>query len=154
MNARLKSTPLRDLFAGAMPRAAALFLGAFSFVNGVGDLLRPGFAEDLWWIDLRLLPGWLTKLFLLISSVCLIGFALRLPGPGWRRRLTATCAGALGLTALGNSIRYYLLLGERQFVSHWPLPLSLLVAAGLARVEKRNLCYWSADVPSGGLISG
>ncbi len=134
MNIQLEAAPPRNFFAGTASRAAALFLGIFSTSNAIGDFLRPGFAEDLWWIDLRLLPVWLARTLLVLASVCLVSFAWQPPAPGWRRRLTAACAGTLGVVALANAFRYYTLLAGARVSSSWPVPLSLLIAAALASV--------------------
>jgi len=134
MNIQLEPAASRSRFSGTTSRAVALFLGIFSVANAVGDFLRPGFAEDLWWVDLRFLPVWLGKVLLLVASVCLISFAWQPPRPGWRRRLTAACAGALSLVALANAIRYYTLLAGGRLGSNWPFPLSLLIAAALGSV--------------------
>lgn len=139
MKTRSKTGALENLFAGTVPRASALFLGVFSFANCVGNFIRPGFAADLWWIDLRFLPGIPARVFLLLSSVCLISFAIRPPGPGWRRHLTVACAGALGVIAVANGMRFYSLLADKRLHSHWAIPLSLLIAAVLAMVCRAAL---------------
>ena len=40
----------------AVARGLALFCGAFTLLNVVGALRTPGFDENIWWIDLHLLP--------------------------------------------------------------------------------------------------
>jgi uncharacterized SAM-binding protein YcdF (DUF218 family) len=148
MNLPTKPGSFVKPFAQALPRAAALFLGSFAFVNSIGDLLRPGFAADLWWIDLRFLPTWLARALLLPSAFFLVVFALRPHASHWRRALTACCSGVLGVVALANAAGYYALLLEGHLFSRWPVPLSLLVAGALASVCCAVLCSPSPEANS------
>jgi len=72
---------------GAMPRSdatrtallargVALFLGAFTLLNLAGDLRVRGFDLNLWWIDLRFLPGDVADSFLFLCGLLLAWFAL------------------------------------------------------------------------------
>jgi hypothetical protein len=65
---------------GAMPRSdatrtallargVALFLGAFTLLNLAGDLRVRGFDLNLWWIDLRFLPGDVADSFLFLCGL-------------------------------------------------------------------------------------
>jgi hypothetical protein len=65
-------------------RSAALFLGLFGLLNGLGELLRPGFDATVWWLDVR--PrGVLGALVSWVGSACLAGYGL-LPRMGRLRR--------------------------------------------------------------------
>src|SRR5207237_1333422 len=51
-----------------IPRGLALFLGAFSILNVLGNLRSTGFDANLWWIDLRALPWWLANAVLFVCA--------------------------------------------------------------------------------------
>src|ERR1017187_2635134 len=91
----------------ALPRGLALFLGGFSLFNLLGSIRYAGFDANLWWIDLRFVPQAIANPFLLVSAVCLIGFAVRPPRSVWRRCLTIACLGALGIATLVNTVQFY-----------------------------------------------
>ncbi len=118
--------------ARVIARGIALFLGVFALLNILGGARSPHFDANLWWIDLRGLSRVITTPFLLISAVCLIGFAFRPPRVTWRQVLTIGCVGALGIVAVANSVQFYLLLVRGSVRAGIPIPLSLLVAAALA----------------------
>jgi len=117
-----------------VPRGLALFLGAFSLVNLLGDFRSAGFDANLWWIDLRAVPHALANTLLLVSAFSLIGFGVRPPRSGWRRGLTAGCAAALCLAALANTAQFYILLARGSVSAGMPIPLSSLVGAALAAI--------------------
>src|ERR1044071_1156427 len=118
----------------AMSRGLALFLGAFSLLNLAGGFRRSGFDANLWWIDLRWMPEILRVLFMLISSLCLLGFAIRPACCLWRKALTASCAGLLGIFALQNAGQYYFLIARRSIQTAIPVPLSIFIAAALGLI--------------------
>src|SRR5436190_10889073 len=93
----------------ALPRGLALFLGGFALLNIFGNLRAPGFDANLWWIDFRAVPAWLSNAFLLVSAFCLISFAIRPQQSAARRLLTIACLSILALVAALNSIEYYVL---------------------------------------------
>ena len=95
-----------------LPRGLALFLGGFALLNLLGSLRSADFDANLWWIDLRLLPQAVANPLLLVSAVCLIGFAIWPPRSVWRRFLTIACLGALGVAALANTVQFYVLLAR------------------------------------------
>ena len=117
-----------------LARAVALFLGAFTLLNLTGDLRVRGFDLNLWWIDLRALPGFVADSFLLVCGLLLVGFAVRPGVSRFRRGLTATCLVLLLLAALANCLSYYSLVLGGAIHPALPVPLSLLVAAGLGCV--------------------
>jgi vancomycin permeability regulator SanA len=115
-------------------RGFALFLSLFCLLNLLSDLLLPGFDGNLWWIDLRFLPSGVANSFLLVSALWLGAFGFRPPRSLWRRTVTGLFAGLLVLFLLANTIGFYSLLGHHRIHAGIPLPLSLLVCAGLARI--------------------
>ena len=128
-----------------MARGVALFLGIFTLLNLLGDLRVRGFDLNLWWVDLRVLPGYVADPFLFLCGLLLVWFALRPAGSRFRRIATAICLALLLLTALGNCATYYSLVIRGTVRSPIPVPLSLLVAAGLALV----LCTLLRESPRG-----
>jgi len=122
-----------------LARGVALFLGIFTLLNLLGDLRVRGFDLNLWWIDLRGLPGYVADPFLFLCGLLLVWFAVR-PGGGRSRRIaTAICLALLLLAALGNCLTYYSLVIGGTVRSPFPMPLSLLVAAGLGLVLRTLL---------------
>lgn len=112
-------------------RGLALFLGGFTLLNLAGDLRFRGPGANIWWIDFPLLPARLSQVLLALIAALLIAYAF-VPRVG-RGRLAFACIllGAAILAALANGVTFYVLLGQRQITSSFPLPLSLVVAAAL-----------------------
>jgi vancomycin permeability regulator SanA len=121
-------------FQAALPRGLALWFGGFGLLNVVGDLLAPGFNENLWWLDLRNVPALPEKLVLFACSLVLIAFGVRPVGSRWRRVLTLACASTLAGIATFNSVQFYYLLWQGRIRAGVPLPLSLLVATAMALI--------------------
>ena len=61
----------------AVARGLAFFLGTFSLLNVLGDLLSPGFDANHWWIDLRPIHSPAADMFLAASAVFLIAYSVR-----------------------------------------------------------------------------
>jgi vancomycin permeability regulator SanA len=118
----------------ALPRGLALFLGGFALLNIFGNVRAQGFDANLWWIDLRAVPAWLSNTLLLISAFCLISFALRPQQSVSRRLLTIACIGVLGLVAALNAIEFYVLWIRGSIRAGIPIPFSLFVCAALAAI--------------------
>jgi uncharacterized SAM-binding protein YcdF (DUF218 family) len=127
----VKAEKWQFLAWNALPRGLALFLGGFSLLNVLGSFRSAGFDANLWWIDLRLLPHAVASPLLLVSAVCLIGFAIWPPRSAWRRLLTIACLGALSIAALVNAVQFYGLLARETVRAGIPIPLSLLIAGAL-----------------------
>ena len=120
-------------------RGIALFLGEFTLVNLAGDLRVRGFDLNLWWIDLRVLPGYVSDPLLLLCGLLLVWFAVRPACSRPRRKVTAACLVVLLLVALGNCLTFYSLVLGGAVHPVLPVPLSLLVAAGLGLVLRTLL---------------
>jgi uncharacterized SAM-binding protein YcdF (DUF218 family) len=117
--------------SGPVGRGIALFVGAFSLLNVVGELLSPGFDANIWWIDLRPTPHGLTRTLLALAGLLLVWHGLTTTSPRWRRWATGGVLVPLLVGTLYNAVNFYRLLGEGRFQSSFPLPFSLLMAGGL-----------------------
>ncbi|MBI5761770.1 MAG: YdcF family protein [Planctomycetales bacterium] len=115
-------------------RALAIFLGGFSLLNLVGELRATGFDANLWWIDFRPLPAWLSRLALGVSGFTLLAFAVRPEMVRWRRAITLGVIAALLAVTLGNAGRFWWLLARGEVTTACPVPFSLLVSAALGIV--------------------
>ena len=115
-----------------MPRGLALFLGGFALLNIFGGLRSAHFDANLWWIDLRTLPPAIATPLLLVSGVCLVGFAVWPKRSAWWRVLIIGCVGALGVVAVANTAQFYFLLARGVVRPGIPIPFSLFVSAALA----------------------
>lgn len=116
-------------------RVLALFIGLFTLANLLGGVLWPGFDANLWWISFgHRLPAWLTNSFLAISTFALITFAMR--NRQQKAWFTAGVAAALALVALWNTISFYRLLAAGRIAAGFPLPLSLVLSAGLMFIAR------------------
>lgn len=120
-------------------RAIALFLGSFSILNVIVGRLFPEFDQNLWWIDLRVLPAPLPGGLLAAGGTLLVGFALRPEGGRLRRRATMLVVGILIAASLWNAVTFYSLLARGTIRSGFPLALSLLVMVALAGVVRSVL---------------
>ncbi len=122
----------------AAPRGIALFLGGFALLNLLGGMRSAHFDANLWWIDLRKLPEWIGQPLLLVSALCFLAFTVRPSAANWRRRLTLVCAVALGAVAVVNVGEFYTLLIRGSVTSHFPVPVSLMIAGVLAIIALAN----------------
>lgn len=122
-------------------RAGALFLGLFTLLNLMGELLVAGFDANLWWIDVRGLPAPLRVGLLVIASAVLIAHGVRPAAGAWRRRATQVVTGVLLLAAMWNSVVFYRLLIGGAIRAGVPVPFSLAVALLMAGV------LWSTTRP-------
>jgi vancomycin permeability regulator SanA len=129
--------------AGALTiRSAALFLGLYTVFSLIGSLRRAGFDANVWWIDLHFLPRPLAKAALAIAAVLLLAYVVRPALTDWRRWLTSAALGALTLAALLDAAGFYVAWSRAQIRPDVPLPLSLLVAVGLALMARS---VWRGD---------
>ena len=119
------------LFARAVPRALALFLGVFSLLNLAGDLLRRDFSANLSWIDLRLLPALPAGMLLLLAAFCLVAYGIAPPRSHWRRISTLGSVGSVAIVTLWNTTEFYWLLWQGRVHSLMPVPLSLFLLVAL-----------------------
>src|SRR5262245_439746 len=118
----------------ALPRGLALFLGGFALLNIFGNFRARGFDANLWWIDFRAVPTWLSNVLLLLSAFYLISFALSPQQSAFRRLLTIACLSVLALVAAINAIEFYLLWIRGSIHAGIPIPFSLFVCAALIAI--------------------
>jgi vancomycin permeability regulator SanA len=118
----------------AVARGLALFIGGFALLNILGGLRASHFDANLWWIDLRTLPPVMATTLLVVSSVCLVGFAVWPPRSIWVRCLILGSVGTLGAVAVANTAQFYDLLSRGVVSSGIPVPLSLFVSAALVLI--------------------
>jgi vancomycin permeability regulator SanA len=123
-----------DCAAAGVPRLLALFIAGFTLLALLGELRTPGFDANVWWIDLRPLPGSLAQALPAVTALLLLAFAVR-PGMGvGRRAATATAAFGLAVAALYDCVRFYEAWAAGSIAPWAPVPLSLFVALVLAYV--------------------
>ena len=123
-------------------RAGSLFLGVFTLLNLIGEMLLAGFDANLWWIDVRGLPAPLRVGLLVVASGVLIAHGVRPAAATWRRRATQAVTAVLLLAALWNAAVFYRLLFGGAIRAGVPVPFSLAVAALMAGV------LWSTKRPA------
>jgi vancomycin permeability regulator SanA len=118
----------------ALPRGLALFLGGFALLNIFGSFRVAGFDANLWWIDFRAVPTWLSNALLLLSAFCLISFSFRPQQSAFRRLLTIACLSVLVFVAALNAIEFYVLWFRGSIRAGIPVPFSLFVCGALAMI--------------------
>ena len=118
----------------AVARGLAFFLGAFSLLNVLGDLLSPGFDANHWWIDLRPIHSPAADVFLAASALLLIAYSVRPALSAERRILNYAFLGALLLITVWNTIIFYTLVIRRAIRSGFPVAFSVFVAVAIATV--------------------
>lgn len=141
--------PREPWFFRTVARALAVCFGAFTVLNALGTLRDPGFDANLWWIDLRPLPSWLSAALLLVAGALLAWWGIRLPPKGWRSHVVVGAMAILVLAASGNTVGFYVARGPTMSPGT-PVPLSLLVfgscaflAVMIARRRSTPLRGWS-----------
>ena len=112
----------------ALARGIALFLGAFTLLNILGEWRNPGFGANNWWIDLGNVSQVFSQIFLLIAAFCLLSYGLGVQGPRIRRTSQFMFLVLLYVTAR-NAVNYYSLLAAKAVYSGPALPFSLLLVA-------------------------
>lgn len=123
-------------------RAIAAFLGGFTLLNLLGNLLAPGFDASLWWIDLHHLPKPFAYALLLLSAVALLAFGCRPVLSGRRKHATLVLISLLAAVTFSDAVRFYVLLSRHVIATDVPIPFSLLVYMALIAVA------WRAARPS------
>lgn len=112
-------------------RGAALFLAIFILVALVGELRGRATDLNLWWIDVRDVPGIVRLPLLAGFAVLLLLWTLRSsPGIALRRAAAAGCAIFAGF-AVRDVVRYASVGGGGLVHPSAPIPLSLVIALGL-----------------------
>jgi vancomycin permeability regulator SanA len=115
-----------------LARGAALFLAIFTLIGLVGELRGRTTDLSLWWVDIRDLPDLIRLPLLALFAGLLLAWAVRTdPGTSLRRATSALCI-IFGCFALRDTARYASVVGGGLVRPVAPVPLSLLIAAGLA----------------------
>ena len=128
----------------ALARAFAILFGLFA-VTGTLVALRGGAgAQELWWIDLRWLPGWISATALTLFGALLLAWGVWPTTRPWWTSVTAGTAGLLGLVAMSNMVGFYSAWTASTITPAVPVPLSSFVAAAFFLVA------WRAYRPSTG----
>jgi hypothetical protein len=91
----------------AVARGVALFLGAFTLLNLLGEIRGASHDANLWWIDLRPCPTEAARGFLGMTGALLMLFAVHPQLPRFFRGLTILCVLTFFGTALWNAYQYY-----------------------------------------------
>jgi uncharacterized SAM-binding protein YcdF (DUF218 family) len=130
--------PMREFDGHTMiARILALFIGLFTLLNLLGNVLWPGFDANLWLIDFgHVLPAWVAKGSLGTAAAFLLKFAFRNRGRGERSKFTTALAAALAIVALLNTISFYRLLALGRIEARFPVPLSLAVCGALIWIAR------------------
>ena len=124
-------------FLPAVARGLAFFLGSFSLLNVLGDLLSPGFDANHWWIDLRPIHSPAADIFLAGSAFFLLAYSIRPVLSGERRILTYAFLATLLFVTIWNAVMFYTLVIRRAIRSGFPVAFSVFVAAAIATVLAR-----------------
>src|SRR5512144_1726484 len=82
---RAQAAGAMRLWSRDIARGVALFFGLFSLLNLIGESRTPGFDENVWWLDLRPLPGAAPATALGLAGLLLVWWGLRPAETGWRR---------------------------------------------------------------------
>lgn len=112
-------------------RVLAIILGGFALLNVLCECVRPGFDANVWWIDTRSLPGFLSGALLLSGGLCLLVWAFRPRMERPARRVAGPIVAALLSVCLANTFVFYGLLLTGAIRSSMPIPFSLFVAGAL-----------------------
>ena len=120
------------LVALAVARGLAVFSGGFTLLAVLGELRTPGFDANVWWIDMRPLPGALSQTALALASLLLLAFAVRPAAGAARRAATAAAVFALAAAAVYDCGLYYAAWSDGSIEPWSPVPLSLLIALSLS----------------------
>lgn len=118
----------------AVARGLAFFVGIFSLLNVLGDLMSPGFDANHWWIDLRPIHSPAADIFLAASAVFLIAYSVRPALSAERRILTYALVAALLLVTSWNAVTFYVLVIRRTIRSGFPVAFSIFVSGAIATV--------------------
>ena len=115
-------------------RVLAFSFGALSLLNVLASLRDPAFDPNIWWIDLRFLPGVIAGAVMVVAGALLVAHGLRPATEGWRRWASVRVVTIIGLVALWNAADYYLVWDAARIAPRIPVPLSLVIAILLGAI--------------------
>ncbi len=133
---RFKQWIKRIDWLGPVGQGLAFFIGAFSLLNILGELLHAGFDANLWWIDLRPLSKVMSMIMLTGASVMLICYAIYPRLSPIRKRITIWTCVLLLMVCLINIIIFLALLTKGAVSAAFPVPFSLMILLSLIVVLK------------------
>ena len=143
----MKQTAETALLASS--RAFSLFLGGFTLLNLLAEWRSPGLDLNLWWVDLRPLPGWVAGPLLVVAGVCLVGYGVGKGGRRFGAVASVTTAGLL-LGAGLNARQYYQLRDSGALYSASAVPFSLLLVGAFTLVWVAMVVAWGEELPRPG----
>lgn len=117
--------------ADASVRAAAGFFGVLWAAGAIRSLFGSPVDLNLWFFDLRPLPGTVGQGLVLGAATGMILAAVRPQLVRPARFAVGTLTALLAVAALSDTLGFYRLRSQGAFSGAFPLPLSLLVFIGL-----------------------
>lgn len=108
--------------------ALAVFFGAFTLLNLLGEWRHPGFDANIWWIDLRWLPPAVAKAGLGLGALALLATPCLDRCPRLIRRSARGALTGLLCATLANAVNFFHLAATGCIEPGVLMPLSLLVA--------------------------
>lgn len=114
-----------------LARGLALFFGMFSVVN-TAVAVSARRSENVWWLDMSILPGIVGWLVGVIAAFLLVEFAVRPRMGSSRRLLTAGACALLCVIAVANTVSFFGAIDSGAITSDMGWPLSLPLAAAFA----------------------
>jgi len=115
----------------SVARGVACFLGGFSLLNLLGDMWHAGFDANLWWIDLRPLPGGAAHILLFLAAGGLLWFGVTSGADARRDNLVRGIVILLLLITIGNAVTYEILLITGVVFHGCWVPVSAITATAL-----------------------
>jgi len=131
---KTRRSALARFTACSVPQVLATCLGLFALLSLLRAAGGRGVDSNLWWIDLRALPGAAGHGLLVWSALVLIAFAARPNMSTLRRRASLTTVLVLFVIACVNTFTYWRLLQDGAVLSSFPLPFSTVVAGALLAI--------------------
>ena len=136
--------------------------GMFAALSLVGHWARPGFEANIWWIDAYGFPGWLREGLLGLTAAVLMAWGIRPVVKGVGRWVSLGCLGVVIVIAVANATVFYRLLGRGDIRSAVPIPVSLIVAAGMGLIAwqvlsdepKKTQAKWKSGLAMGAGMMG
>ncbi|MBW8034261.1 MAG: YdcF family protein [Planctomycetes bacterium] len=115
-------------------RGVALFLGGFSLLNILGEILVEGFDANSWWIDFGSISSAVGWVLLVMVSLLMISFSIKPCMPKHLRGVMDGLLLFLLAVCVYNCFSFFSLLRKNLIASGCWLPFSLLVALAIVVV--------------------
>ncbi len=116
----------------SLARPLALFLGGFTLLNLLGEMRFHAFEPNVWWIDLRAIPLWLSWPVLIVTASLWIAFGTGRSLSTTSQRVAVVGTVSLLLVTFMNAATFWLLLLSGSVTTGMPLPFSMAMSALLA----------------------